>query len=69
MITVIKSGKNKYVCTCPRCGCVFTFSDADLTGRWTSDYNSGRKYCAHLIKCPECSEEIEHYSPCIKNAE
>jgi hypothetical protein len=47
---VIKHGKKEFTATCPRCGCVFSYTIEELCGRWPLKY----------MLCPDCEEEVYH---------
>ncbi len=47
---IIKHGKKEFTATCPRCGCVFSYTIKELCERWPMKF----------MKCPECEEEVYH---------
>lgn len=47
---VIKHGKKKFIETCSRCGCVFSYTIYELKDRWP----------LKTIHCPDCDEEVYH---------
>lgn len=59
MIKIIKPGNvEKKVAVCPKCGCIFSFSNEDLLRRQLE------LFCAAyiFIKCPCCYHEITEWS-------
>lgn len=66
-IHIIKKGKApQYITTCPRCGTVFTFTDADLRTKLMSTIRENIFDMNHVpfiekeeIVCPCCSKHID----------
>ena len=52
MITIIKHGAiSQYEKTCPKCGCIFRFTDDDI-----SRFNG--PVTIQVIGCPDCGEPL-----------
>ena len=57
MIVIIKHGTvDEYEKTCPKCGCIFRFTDDDISKFDISRFDGAETI--QVIDCPDCGEPI-----------
>ena len=52
-MTIIKHGVNPQTNTCGRCGCIFSYNNADVKNFYDNDYADARL----AVMCPECNNQ------------